>query len=118
MHITNAGETSYPTAWPGYKAVASYDMQHWFRVQDTSYDDAAGVLTIRHTPDRQCVRYAYFAPYSWERHTELIMRMQVCSSCVLMQAAAGYCLLTAAPAAATATLRHGLRGLRNARRWL
>jgi murein tripeptide amidase MpaA len=51
-------------------------MQHWFRV-DTAYDDASGTLTIKHTPKHGCVRYAYFAPYSWERHTELVMRMQV-----------------------------------------
>jgi murein tripeptide amidase MpaA len=51
-------------------------MQHWFRV-DTSYDEAAGRLTIQHTPAQACVRYAYFAPYSWERHAELVMRMQV-----------------------------------------
>ena len=78
LNITNAGESSYPSAWAGYRAVATYDMQHWFRVQDTSYDEAAGVLTIKHTPERAVVRYAYFAPYSLERHTELIMRMQVC----------------------------------------
>lgn len=77
LNITNAGESSYPTAWAGYKAAATYDMQHWFRVQETSYDDAAGVLTIKHTPEQNCVRYAYFAPYSLERHAELIMRMQV-----------------------------------------
>lgn len=99
MHITNAGESSYPTAWPGYKAVASYDMQHWFRVQDTSYDQAACVLTIRHTPDQQCVRYAYFAPYSWERHTELVMRMQVCAH-VLKEAAAATAAAATAPSQA------------------
>jgi murein tripeptide amidase MpaA len=77
LNITNAGESSYPTAWSGYKAVATYDMQHWFRVQDTSYDEAGGVLTIKHTPEQDCVRYAYFAPYSLERHAELIMGMQV-----------------------------------------
>jgi murein tripeptide amidase MpaA len=54
-------------------------MQHWFRV-DTAYDDSAGTLTIQHTPKHACVRYAYFAPYSWERHAELIMRMQVGAS--------------------------------------
>ncbi|KAF6265153.1 peptidase M14, carboxypeptidase A [Scenedesmus sp. NREL 46B-D3] len=75
MHIVNAGSASYASAWQGYRAAASYDMQHWFRV-DTSYDEAAGVLTIQHTPTYPCVRYAYFAPYSWERHTDLVMRMQ------------------------------------------
>ena len=77
LHITNAGESSYPSAWSGYHAVTTDDMSSWYRVQDTSYDEAAGVLTIRHTPGSNCVRYAYFAPYSLERHAELIMRTQV-----------------------------------------
>lgn len=76
MQIINAGQSSYPSAWQGYKACASYDLQRWFRV-DTSYDSDKGVLTIQHTPKHKCVRYAYFAPYSLERHAELIMRMQV-----------------------------------------
>jgi murein tripeptide amidase MpaA len=71
-----AGGASYAPAWNGYRAAASYDMQHWFRV-DTSYDEAAGRLTIQHTPTQACVRYAYFAPYSWDRHAALVMRMQV-----------------------------------------
>lgn len=77
MHIKNAGESSYPSAWSGYKAVATNDMVNWYRVQDTAYDEAVGVLTIKHTPECNCVCYAYFAPYSLERHAELIMRIQV-----------------------------------------
>jgi murein tripeptide amidase MpaA len=81
MHIINAGQSSYPEAWQGYKACASYDLQHWFRVQSTSYDPQTGALTISHTPEHSCVRYAYFAPYSLERHAALIARMQVrCAS--------------------------------------
>eukprot|EP00195_Chlamydomonas_chlamydogama_P010348 CAMPEP_0202893922 /NCGR_PEP_ID=MMETSP1392-20130828/3400_1 /ASSEMBLY_ACC=CAM_ASM_000868 /TAXON_ID=225041 /ORGANISM="Chlamydomonas chlamydogama, Strain SAG 11-48b" /LENGTH=422 /DNA_ID=CAMNT_0049578429 /DNA_START=310 /DNA_END=1578 /DNA_ORIENTATION=- len=75
MRIINAGESSYPEGWEGYRAAASYDLLHWFRV-DTEYEAEEGHLVIRHTPDHTCVRYAYFAPYSWERHGELIMRMQ------------------------------------------
>eukprot|EP00775_Hariotina_reticulata_P008498 gene8498-8680_t len=76
MRIINAGQSSYPEAWQGYKACASYDLQHWFRVQSTSYDPQTGTLTIRHTPEQPCVRYAYFAPYSLERHAALIAKMQ------------------------------------------
>eukprot|EP00879_Flechtneria_rotunda_P019527 GHRR01020514.1.p1 GENE.GHRR01020514.1~~GHRR01020514.1.p1 ORF type:complete len:136 (+),score=47.50 GHRR01020514.1:1215-1622(+) len=76
MHIINAGGSSYPTAWNGYKTAASYDKQHWFRV-DTSYDSSKGVLTVQHTPQHNYVRYAYFAPYSLEQHYSLIMQMQL-----------------------------------------
>src|SRR3546814_6094898 len=42
------GDSAYPDGWPGYAAAASYDRDHWFRL-DTSYD--AGTLTIRHTAE-------------------------------------------------------------------
>lgn len=71
LHIDNAGETSYPPGWKGYRAVATYDRQHFFRVP-TDYDGKR--LTIRHTPTRDSVYYSYFAPYSHERHQDLIAR--------------------------------------------
>lgn len=74
--MVNAGEASYPDAWTGYEACASYDLIHWFRVP-TAYDKASGALTISHTPEKDAVHYAYFAPYSLERHAQLVHRMQV-----------------------------------------
>ena len=71
LHIDNAGETSYPPGWKGYRAVATYDRQHFFRVP-TDYDGQR--LTIHHTPTRDSVYYSYFAPYSHERHQDLIAR--------------------------------------------
>jgi murein tripeptide amidase MpaA len=69
MKLTNAGAASYAKGWSGYRAVASYDRQDWFRVP-TDYDGT--VLTIRHTPTQDAVYYAYLAPYSMERHADLI----------------------------------------------
>ncbi|MCA9691483.1 MAG: hypothetical protein KC636_17900 [Myxococcales bacterium] len=80
MHIVNAASTSYPDGWRGYRAVASYDRQDWFRVP-TEYDGAR--LTIRHTPAHDSVYYAYFAPYSQERHHDLIARSQAAPRCRL-----------------------------------
>lgn len=71
FRIENAGAASYPRGWEGYQAVASYDREDWFRVP-TDYAD--GVLTIRHTPDRDTVYYAYFAPYSEERGRDFLAR--------------------------------------------
>jgi murein tripeptide amidase MpaA len=51
--------------------VASYDRAHWFRVP-TRYDGT--VMTVEHTPERNAVWYAYFEPYSLERHQALIGR--------------------------------------------
>jgi murein tripeptide amidase MpaA len=69
LKIVNAGGATYPRGWQDYRAVASYDRQDWFRVP-TSFDGT--VLTIRHAPERDSVYYAYFAPYSMERHADLI----------------------------------------------
>ncbi|WP_417481847.1 M14-type cytosolic carboxypeptidase [Maricaulis sp.] len=75
MHITNAGGAAYLEGWPGYQACASYDRETWFRVE-TSY--AKGVLTLQHTPELDTVWYAYFAPFSMERHQDLIAAVQSC----------------------------------------
>jgi murein tripeptide amidase MpaA len=70
LRIGNCAESAYPNGWPEYKAVVSSDREEWLRVHDTSYSD--GVLTIRFTPSTDCVWLAYFAPYSMERHHDLI----------------------------------------------
>ncbi len=75
MHITNAGGAAYLEGWPGYQACASYDRETWFRIE-TSY--AKGVLTLQHTPELDTVWYAYFAPFSMERHQDLIAAVQSC----------------------------------------
>ncbi|HEV7855640.1 MAG TPA: M14-type cytosolic carboxypeptidase [Herminiimonas sp.] len=74
MRFLNAGESTYPDGWKDYQAVASYDRKNWFRVP-TSFDGR--VLTIAHTPQFDSVYYAYFEPYSWERHLELLGRAQL-----------------------------------------
>lgn len=73
MRFLNASEAAYPQGWEGYGAVASYDCEHWFRVP-AEYDGK--MLTVRHTPERDSVYYAYFEPYSWERHLRLLARVQ------------------------------------------
>jgi len=69
IRIVNAGEASYTQGWEGYRVVASYDREYWFRV-DTFYED--GELSIQHQPAYDSVYYAYFAPYSMEKHASLI----------------------------------------------
>ena len=73
IRLLNAAQTTYPDGWEGYQAVASYDREHWFRVP-TGYDGQ--VLTVTHTPARDSVYYAYFEPYSWERHLRLLARAE------------------------------------------
>ena len=55
----------------GYQAVASYDGERWFRVP--SQYDADG-LHFQLEPEESEVRFAYFEPYSRERHARLVER--------------------------------------------
>jgi len=71
LKIVNAGSAAYPKGWENYRAVASYDRNDWFRIA-TDYDGKT--LTIRHRPAYDSVYYAYFAPYSMERHHDLLAR--------------------------------------------
>lgn len=67
-------ESSYPEAWPGYHVAATHDRERWFRL-DTAYDGASGTLSWTLPPgEASQVYFAYFAPYSYERHQDLIAR--------------------------------------------
>jgi murein tripeptide amidase MpaA len=70
LKIVNAGGSAYPNGWPDYRACVSMDREDWVRVDDTSFAD--GTLTIRFTPETDLVWVAYFAPYSMERHHDLV----------------------------------------------
>jgi murein tripeptide amidase MpaA len=78
MSITNAAQSAYPDGWRDYQAVASYDRETWFRVP-TEFDGQN--LIIRHSPEQESVYYAYFAPYSYERHQDLLQWAQQSSEC-------------------------------------
>jgi murein tripeptide amidase MpaA len=70
LRILNCEGSAYPHGWPDYRACISFDREEWLRVEDTSYE--GGVLTIRLTPPTDCIWIAYFAPYSMERHHDLV----------------------------------------------
>jgi murein tripeptide amidase MpaA len=76
IRIVDLNGSAYPDGWPGYRACISSDRQRWTRAE-TSFDRAAdgGTLTIRVTPDSDHLWCAYFAPYSMERHHDLIARI-------------------------------------------
>ncbi|WP_286267548.1 M14 family metallopeptidase [Thalassotalea atypica] len=80
MHINNAGQSAYIEGWENYQAVASYDREHWFRVP-TEFDGAK--LTISFMPEHDSIYFAYFAPYSYDRHQDLIHNAQLHIDCQL-----------------------------------
>ncbi|WP_295959327.1 M14-type cytosolic carboxypeptidase [Rhodoferax sp.] len=69
LRFLNAGQSAYPPGWDGYQMVASTDRRRWFRVPCT-YDGQ--VMTVRTTPTANRIYFAYFEPYSYERHLDLL----------------------------------------------
>jgi murein tripeptide amidase MpaA len=74
LRITGLNHAAYPGGWSDYRAAVSEDREYWGRAEsqfDAHADD--GTLTIRYTPAGDLAWFAYFAPYSWERHQELVV---------------------------------------------
>lgn len=72
FRILNAGGSAYPDGWPGYSTRVSTDREAW-KLAETSYE--GGVLTFTHRFDSDLAWFAYFAPYSMERHHDLVSRI-------------------------------------------
>ena len=79
LAITGLGDSAYPDGWTDYAVCASTDRDHWFRL-DTRYDAAAdgGSLIIQHTAESPILWVAYFAPYSMERHHDVVASVAEC----------------------------------------
>lgn len=69
LRFLNAGATAYPKGWEDYQVVASHDRQNWFRIA-TEFDGT--VMTAQVRPETQCIYFAYFEPYSYEQHLDLL----------------------------------------------
>jgi murein tripeptide amidase MpaA len=69
LRFMNAKQCAYPKGWEGYQVVCSEDRQHWSRIE-TSYDGE--VMTARVTPQSNAIYFAYFEPYSYEQHLDLL----------------------------------------------
>ena len=80
ISIINAGESSYPEGWENYNVSASYDKDEWFRIP-TTFEN--GVLNFKHTPMQNSMYFAYFAPYSYQQHQELVHEAQTSYLCNL-----------------------------------
>ena len=71
--LTGLAAAAYPDGWIGYRACVSEDRDYWARAQ-TRYEASVdgGTMTIRYTPSAGTCWFAYFAPYSMERHYDLV----------------------------------------------
>ena len=71
LHIKNIKGTAYPDGFVDYRVLYSYDRKRWFR-HDTYINNDSLVIDI--TPNKDSIYFAYFVPYSMERHNDLIAR--------------------------------------------
>ncbi len=80
LSINNANKVSYPEGWENYKVRASYDRVTWFQIP-TSYNGEK--LTFEILPKFNSIYFAYFAPFSYEQHLDLVHSAQLSERCVL-----------------------------------
>ena len=76
--LTDLAKSAYPDGWKDYNVLASYDRQNWFRV-DSEFD--GDNLSFSFTPEQPAVYFAYFIPYSYERHLDLVHDAQMSLRC-------------------------------------
>ncbi|PSV34196.1 M14-type cytosolic carboxypeptidase [Photobacterium sp. GB-210] len=78
--ILDLANSAYPEGWKGYDVVASYDREEWFRIPAEFDGDK---LTFSVIPENESMYFAYFAPYSYERHQDLLHLAQSHYNCRL-----------------------------------
>lgn len=79
LKLTGLKQSAYPGGWTDYAACVSEDLADWRRApSDYDADEAGGTLTIRYKPTRRLAWFAYFVPYSMERHDMLIVSTAAC----------------------------------------
>lgn len=76
--ILNASETSYPEGWNEYNACCSFDRETWFRA-DTSYNGKELLIEVETFQDSFYL--AYFAPFSYEMHLDMVSAWSQTSIC-------------------------------------
>ncbi len=76
LRITGLNASAYPRGWPNYNAAVSEDRVCWTRARSRWEENREdGTLTITYRPSGDLVWFAYFAPYSMERHHALVARI-------------------------------------------
>ncbi|SHO56988.1 M14 family metallopeptidase [Vibrio quintilis] len=78
--LLNLAKSAYPEGWKDYDVVASYDREEWFRIPAEFDGDT---LSFRVIPEYGSMYFAYFAPYSYDRHQDLLHQAQMHAACEL-----------------------------------
>ncbi|MBW3698310.1 hypothetical protein EK599_21790 [Vibrio sp. T187] len=80
FQITGLKKSAYPEGWTDYDVVVSYDREEWFRIPAEFDGD---VLSFNAVPEYRSMYFAYFAPYSYDRHQDLLHTAQTHYACEL-----------------------------------
>ncbi|MBV1842772.1 M14 family metallopeptidase [Photobacterium ganghwense] len=78
--LLNLAKSAYPEGWKDYDVVASYDREEWFRIPA---DFDGDTLSFTAYPEYGSMYFAYFAPYSYDRHQDLLHQAQLHPACRL-----------------------------------
>lgn len=79
ISFVNAGDSMCADDWEGYQCVYADgvatadplgDGECWVRIKSTSFDGQ--ILKVEHVPQSNSCTYAYFAPYTLDRHARLL----------------------------------------------
>ena len=71
FHILDADKSAYPDGWSDYQVCCSYDGVEWFRIP-TRFENNKLVFSLSF--EHSCAYFAYFEPYSYERHLQLVQQ--------------------------------------------
>lgn len=80
VKFLNASDCFVAKGWEDYDVCASVDREEWFRIP-TEYNGEQ--MTVEFTADTDDIYLAYFAPYSFERHLNLLAFAQQSDLCRL-----------------------------------
>lgn len=78
IKIMNASGAAYPGGFDAYRICYSYDRENWLR-HPTSLNGE--ILSFELEAEQDAVYIAYFAPYSMERHADLVAHSLQSSRC-------------------------------------
>ena len=79
LRITDLNGSAYPGGWQDYNAAVTEDRVDWLRASSRWDKDAdGGSLIIDWTCESGTAWFAYFAPYSYERHQNLVAEAASC----------------------------------------
>lgn len=82
LNIENAGQAKYPewNQYEPYQTYASYGNDEWFTVP-TRYDEETGKLTMELDLAQEEIQFAFFPPYTYARHLNLIEKAKLIPHC-------------------------------------